>query len=89
MPYCDVVLVHASASELARAGYVVVVIDMFYWGERRLLFDADPAADTPDPGRARQFRHRPSVRAYSPVTTSTQRTDEPGADSLLLIGLVD
>jgi len=32
------------ASELARAGYVVVVIDMFYWGERRMLL-ADDAAD--------------------------------------------
>jgi dienelactone hydrolase len=32
------------ASELARAGYVVVVIDMFYWGERRMLL-ADDAPD--------------------------------------------
>jgi dienelactone hydrolase len=32
------------ASELARAGYVVAVIDMFYWGERRMLL-ADDAAD--------------------------------------------
>src|SRR5437867_5090393 len=31
------------ASELAREGYVVVVIDMFYWGERRMLLDDDPA----------------------------------------------
>lgn len=31
------------ASALARQGYVVVVIDMFYWGERRLLLDNDPA----------------------------------------------
>jgi dienelactone hydrolase len=31
------------ASELARQGYVVIVIDMFYWGERRLLLDEDPA----------------------------------------------
>jgi len=31
------------ASELARAGYVVVVIDMFYWGERRMLLADDPA----------------------------------------------
>ena len=31
------------AAELARQGYVVVVIDMFYWGERRLLLDDDPA----------------------------------------------
>ena len=30
------------ASELARAGYVVVAIDMFYWGERRLLLGDDP-----------------------------------------------
>jgi dienelactone hydrolase len=31
------------ARELARAGYVVVVIDMFYWGERRMLLADDPA----------------------------------------------
>ena len=30
------------ASDLARAGYVVVAIDMFYWGERRLLLKDDP-----------------------------------------------
>ena len=29
------------ASELARAGYVVVVIDMFYWGGRRMLLSDD------------------------------------------------
>jgi dienelactone hydrolase len=33
----------STASELARQGYVVVVIDMFYWGERRMLLDDDPA----------------------------------------------
>jgi dienelactone hydrolase len=32
------------ADELARQGYVVVVIDMFYWGERRMLLDDDPPA---------------------------------------------
>ena len=31
------------ALELVRQGYVVVVIDMFYWGERRMLLDDDPA----------------------------------------------
>ena len=31
------------ASDLARQGYVVIVIDMFYWGERRMLLDDDPA----------------------------------------------
>jgi dienelactone hydrolase len=33
----------STASALARQGYLVVVIDMFYWGERRLLLDDDPA----------------------------------------------
>ena len=31
------------ASELARQGYIVAVIDMFYWGERRMLLDDDAA----------------------------------------------
>ena len=31
------------AAVLARQGYVVLVIDMFYWGERRMLLDDDPA----------------------------------------------
>ena len=30
------------ASELARRGYVVIVIDAFYWGERRMILDNDP-----------------------------------------------
>ena len=30
------------ASDLARQGYVVVVIDAFYWGERRIVMDDDP-----------------------------------------------
>lgn len=31
------------ATEIVRRGYVVVVIDMFYWGDRRMLLDGDPA----------------------------------------------
>jgi dienelactone hydrolase len=31
------------AADLAKQGYVVLVIDMFYWGERRMLLDNDPA----------------------------------------------
>lgn len=31
------------AVELVRQGYLVVVIDMFYWGDRRMLLDDDPA----------------------------------------------
>jgi dienelactone hydrolase len=30
------------ATELARRGYVVITIDMFYWGERRMLLEEDP-----------------------------------------------
>jgi dienelactone hydrolase len=32
------------ATELVRRGYVVIAIDMFYWGERRMLLDEDPPA---------------------------------------------
>ena len=32
------------ASELVRLGYVVITIDMFYWGERRMLLDDDPSS---------------------------------------------
>jgi hypothetical protein len=29
------------ANELVKQGYLVVIIDMFYWGERRMILDAD------------------------------------------------
>lgn len=32
----------STALELVKRGYVVIVIDMFYWGDRRLLLDRDP-----------------------------------------------
>ena len=32
------------ATELVRRGYVVITIDMFYWGDRRMLLDEDPAS---------------------------------------------
>ena len=32
------------ATELVRRGYVVITIDMFYWGERRMLLEEDPAS---------------------------------------------
>jgi dienelactone hydrolase len=38
------------AAELARRGYVVIVIDAFYWGERRMVLDDDPDAYR-DPSR--------------------------------------
>jgi dienelactone hydrolase len=51
------------ASEMARRGYVVVVIDMFYWGERRMLLDGDAAdwRDRPatiESGRVAEFNRR-------------------------------
>ena len=33
------------ADDLAEQGYVVIVIDMFYWGERRMRLPDDPADD--------------------------------------------
>lgn len=55
----------STASELARQGYVVIVIDMFYWGERRMLLDSDaedcrqrPASITTE--RVKQFNQRAS-----------------------------
>jgi dienelactone hydrolase len=32
------------ATELCRRGYVVIAIDMMFWGERRMLLAADPAS---------------------------------------------
>ncbi len=32
----------STAVELVRQGYLVIVIDMFYWGDRRMLLDNDP-----------------------------------------------
>lgn len=53
------------AAELARRGYVVLTIDMFYWGERRMLFDDDPRdwRDRPvsiPAERVREFNNRAS-----------------------------
>lgn len=53
------------ATEMVRQGYVVVAIDMFYWGERRMLLDDDPAdwrerpRDMPDQ-RVAEFNQRAS-----------------------------
>ena len=33
---------HSIADDLAEQGYVVIVIDMFYWGERRMRLPDDP-----------------------------------------------
>jgi dienelactone hydrolase len=57
---------HSTASVLARQGYVVIVIDMFYWGERRMLLDKDPA----------DWRDRPKDIAAERIAAFNQRASQ-------------
>jgi len=54
------------ASVLAGQGYVVLVIDMFYWGERRMLLDEDPA----------DWRERPSTISPERIAAFNQRASQ-------------
>jgi dienelactone hydrolase len=54
------------AAELARQGYVVIAVDMFYWGERRMLFDNDPVA----------YRERPHSMTEGEITAFNQRSSQ-------------
>jgi dienelactone hydrolase len=54
------------ASALVRQGYVVIVIDMFYWGERRLILDDDP----PD------WRERPRSISAERIAAFNQRAGQ-------------
>jgi dienelactone hydrolase len=54
------------ASELARQGYVVLVMDMFYWGDRRMLLD-DDAAD---------WRERPADITAARIQAFNQRAGQ-------------
>ena len=66
--------------ELVRQGYVVIVIDMFYWGERRMLLDDDP----PD------FRKRPSSMPKERINEFNRRSgqnEELVARSLFTAGI--
>jgi dienelactone hydrolase len=56
----------AMASTLARMGYVVLVIDVFYWGERRMLLDDDPA----------DFRERPASIPKERISAFNQRASQ-------------
>jgi len=47
-------------TDLARRGYVVIAIDMFYWGERRML-----VADDPPAFRERETMTAEDVRAFN------------------------
>ena len=54
------------AIELVRRGYVVVVIDMFYWGDRRMLLDDDPA----------DWRERPATMSAERVQAFNARASQ-------------
>ena len=54
------------AAELARRGYVVIAIDMFYWGERRLVQDDDPPT----------YRERPSTMTEQEIRAFNQRASQ-------------
>jgi dienelactone hydrolase len=52
------------AVELVRQGYVTIVIDMFYWGERRMLLDDDPP----------EFRTRPATMSQEQIEEFNRRS---------------
>ena len=54
------------AAELARRGYVAMAIDMFYWGERRMLLDDDPAT----------YRERPLTMTEKDISAFNQRASQ-------------
>ena len=54
------------ASDLARRGYVVLVIDMFYWGDRRMVLPSDP----PD------WRERPPTITAERIAAFNRRAGE-------------
>ncbi len=52
--------------ELVRRGYVVVVIDMLYWGERRLVLASDPLS----------YKDRPATMPKSEVDAFNRRASQ-------------
>jgi len=54
------------AQELVRQGYVTITIDMFYWGERRMILDDDPPA----------FRERPPSLTEDDIVAFNRRSRE-------------
>jgi dienelactone hydrolase len=54
------------AVELARRGYVVIAIDMFYWGERRMVLDDDPQT----------YRERPLTMTEQEIGAFNQRASQ-------------
>jgi dienelactone hydrolase len=54
------------ATQLVRRGYVVIVIDMFYWGERRMILDDD----------AEDWRERPRSITKERIAAFNRRASE-------------
>lgn len=67
------------ATELVRRGYVVIAIDMLYWGERRMLLDDDPPAYR-DPRRMT----KEDVAAFN---RRSQQSEQLVARSLMTAGV--
>jgi dienelactone hydrolase len=54
------------AVEMVRLGYVVIAIDMFYWGERRLLHENDPV----------EYKTRPAALTAEQIRAYNRRSSE-------------
>ncbi len=54
----------AIGTELVRRGYVVISIDMFFWGERRMVLDDDPD----------EWKTRPTTISSESLTKFNQRS---------------
>jgi dienelactone hydrolase len=67
------------ANELVRRGYVVLVIDMFFWGERRMLLDDDPPSF-----REPRVMTREEISAFN---RRSQQSESLVARSLLAAGI--
>jgi dienelactone hydrolase len=58
----------STAIELVRQGYLVIIIDMFYWGERRMLLDDDPADWSERPASLSRER----IQAFNTRSSQTE-----------------
>ena len=54
----------AIGTEMVRRGYVVISIDMFFWGERRMVLEDDPP----------EWKERPATISRDSVTKFNQRS---------------
>jgi hypothetical protein len=67
------------ASVLVRMGYVVLVIDMFYWGERRMLMPDDPVDGANGPRTFPANASPPSISAPAKTNNWSDALSSPPA----------